>query len=90
MGVAPNPEGPWDLQKLMPAPQRTPQPDSPFTYCMYAHPWAFSEEKGELMISWSEGGMKGKIVAVKVTLKQNPGTAESSLLNRIMAKFGHK
>lgn len=42
------------------------------TYCMFAHPWAFSEEDGELMISWSEGSMAGKVVAAKVTLKKEP------------------
>lgn len=53
IGVAPNPEGPWSILNLITAPLKTPQPDSSFTYCMYAHPWAYREENGELMITWS-------------------------------------
>ncbi|RFU25360.1 hypothetical protein B7463_g10970, partial [Scytalidium lignicola] len=92
IGVAPKPEGPWALQKLIPAPPRMPQPDSSFTYCMYAHPWAYDESKGELMVSWSEGGMRGKIVAVKVTFAQNANmgnteTKKSSLVGKIMKKL---
>ncbi|KAH8809335.1 hypothetical protein F5884DRAFT_795348 [Xylogone sp. PMI_703] len=83
IGVAPNPEGPWELVKLIPAPPKTPQPDSGFTYCMYAHPWAYGESKGELMITWSEGGMKGKIVAVKVKFAQHT-TAKAGGTKRLI------
>jgi hypothetical protein len=62
------PELPFTTAKLMTASPLIKQPDSSFTYCMYPHPWAFDGEKGDLMITWSEGGMKGNIVAVKVRL----------------------
>ena len=53
MGVAPRPEGPWDIQDLMPAPPKEKHEDSIFTYCMFAHPWAYDESDGEIMITWS-------------------------------------
>jgi hypothetical protein len=71
MGVAPKPEGPWDIRKLMPAQPKTRFDDATFTYCMFAHPWAYDEGKGEFMVTWSEGTMRGRVVAVKVSLVQS-------------------
>lgn len=71
MGVAPKPEGPWDIRKLMSAKPKTRFDDATFIYCMFAHPWAFDEGKGELMVTWSEGTMRGRVVAVKVLLAQS-------------------
>jgi hypothetical protein len=68
IGVAPGPEGPWDFKPLIPAPPKEIYEDTQFTYCMFAHPWAGDESKGELIVSWSEGGMRGRVVAVKVLL----------------------
>lgn len=70
IGVAPKPEGPWDIRKLIPAVPKTKVQGATFTYCMYAHPWAFDEARGEVMITWSEGGMQGRVVGVKVSLAQ--------------------
>lgn len=70
MGVAPQPWGPWELERLMEARPRTVQADSGFTYCVFGHPWAGQEQEGEIMVSWSEGGMRGKVVAVMVKLEQ--------------------
>jgi hypothetical protein len=36
---------------------------------MYAHPWAFEVEKGDMMITWSKEGETGNVVAAKVRLK---------------------
>lgn len=91
IGVSPKPEGPWEFQKLIPAPPRTLQPDSSFTYCMYAHPWAYDEARGELMVSWSEGGMRGKVVAVKITLGKNSDRqVKLSLADKVLRKLRRK
>jgi hypothetical protein len=101
IGVAPKPEGPWDVRELIPAPPRVERDNASFTYCMYAHPWAYDEGGGELMVTWSEGGMQGKVVAVKVTLgqlghgasqteKEGKGSGvrqKLSLKDRILGKF---
>jgi hypothetical protein len=68
IGVSANVEGPYTTVALMHAFPLAPMPEEPFRYCMYPHPWAFKEEKGELMITWSEGSMNGNVVAVKVEL----------------------
>jgi len=70
VGVAERPEGPWEVVRLIEAPQRTPQPDFKFTYCMFAHPWAADVGKGELVVSWSEGGMRGKVCVAKVGFRR--------------------
>ena len=38
-----------------------------FMYCMYPHPWAFNEEEGELLVTWSEN-WPGGVVGAKVKL----------------------
>ena len=40
-----------------------------FRYCVYPHPWAGDlSGKGDLMISWSEGGMTGGVLGAMVRL----------------------
>jgi hypothetical protein len=64
MGRAKNPQGPWELHfvegfksyRHIDAPQG-------YLYCFYPHPWAFDGKKGDLMISWSEGGLSGNVIA---------------------------
>ncbi|KAI9759893.1 MAG: hypothetical protein M4579_002018 [Chaenotheca gracillima] len=66
MGTAPRVEGPWDLRELC-----TAEPidfPSPFLYCVFPHPWAFKDEDGELMVTWSEH-RPGGVVAAKLTLE---------------------
>lgn len=60
-------EGPWMLTPLFTA-GGLDRP-APYMYCMYPHPWAFNEEDGELLITWSEhwpGGVVG--ARVKLTM----------------------
>jgi hypothetical protein len=52
------------MVKLMTGSPLISMPVGSFTYCMYAHPWAFDERKGDLMITWSEGGISGSVVVV--------------------------
>jgi hypothetical protein len=66
MGVSANLEGPYTTVELMSAFSIIHMPEDSLRYCMYPHPWAFREEEGELMITWSEGSMNGGVVAVKV------------------------
>lgn len=68
-GRSSRPDEPFTTVKLMTADPLIKQPDSSFTYCVYPHPWAFDMDKGDLMITWSEGGMGGNVVAVKVRLR---------------------
>lgn len=58
-------EGPWTLTPLFTA-SGIHQPDN-YMYCMYPHPWAFNEEEGELLVSWSEH-WPGGVVGAKVKL----------------------
>ncbi|PQE19898.1 splicing factor u2af 35 kda subunit protein [Rutstroemia sp. NJR-2017a BVV2] len=65
--------GPFEIVELMTAHPLGKTSDLGFTYCMYAHPWAFPQSKGDLMITWSEGGMTGGVVAVKVRFETGIG-----------------
>ncbi|KAE8444605.1 hypothetical protein EG329_014436 [Mollisiaceae sp. DMI_Dod_QoI] len=80
MARAINAEGPWsDLSALevelySSNPNRP--PTGPFNYCMYPHPWALGfnaengmERTGDLMITWSEGGVNGCVLAASIRLK---------------------
>ena len=58
-------EGPWTLTPLFTA-SGIHRPDN-YMYCMYPHPWAFEEEQGELLITWSEH-WPGGVVGAKVKL----------------------
>lgn len=66
IGVSGNLEGPYTVVELISTFSTIPMPRESFTYCMYPHPWAFKEEEGELMITWSEGSMVGGVLAVKL------------------------
>ncbi|KAM3089285.1 hypothetical protein ACMFMG_000889 [Clarireedia jacksonii] len=65
--------GPFEIVELMTANPLGKTSGLGFTYCMYAHPWAFAQSKGDLMITWSEGGMTGGVVAVKVRFETGIG-----------------
>jgi hypothetical protein len=65
-GRAKAPEGPWDIKALDLNAYSLNEIDSTFRYCFYPHPWAFDSRKGDLMVSWSEGGMAGSVLAGKI------------------------
>lgn len=73
MGTSARPEGPFEVTELMYTYALHFVPVGQYNYCVYPHQWAFDEKQGELMITWSEGGTDGQVVAVKVKLEQNPG-----------------
>lgn len=85
LGVAPKLEGPFTIRPIMNAFPLQPMPAGSIHYCMYPHPWAYKEEDGELMITWSEGGPTGGVVAVKVQFARTMEVAEP---RRIEAKEG--
>ena len=58
-------EGPWTLTPLFTA-KGIDRPDN-YMYCMYPHLWAFNEENGELLVTWSEH-WPGGVVGAKVKL----------------------
>jgi Domain of unknown function (DUF4185) len=65
-GRAKQPQGPWEIYEVKGLRTYTMQPydPSPFRYCFYPHPWAFQTDRsGDLMITWSEGGMNGGVIA---------------------------
>jgi len=66
IGRAKKPEGPWEVEMLKLNAYTMNDVDSTFRYCFYAHPWAFDSSKGDLMISWNEGGMRGSVTAEKL------------------------
>lgn len=68
MGVSSRLEGPYEMATLMDTYPLRELPGATYQYCVYAHPWAFDEGIGEIMISWCEGTMDGKVVAVKIKL----------------------
>ncbi len=66
-GRAQEPQGPWEqiyeVEGLRTYAMQ-PYDPAPFMYCFYPHPWAFETKKnGDLMITWSEGGMNGSVIA---------------------------
>ncbi|MCJ1370988.1 hypothetical protein MMC20_002203 [Loxospora ochrophaea] len=66
MGAAARLEGPWELTAVCQA-SGIDYPNG-YMYCMYPHVWAFEEEKGELMVTWSEP-YPGNVIAAKLKLK---------------------
>lgn len=72
MGVSKRLEGPYRMTTLMDTYPLRHLPGADYQYCVYAHPWAFDETAGELMVTWCEGTMHGKIVAVKIKLATGP------------------
>ncbi|RKF63168.1 Cystathionine beta-lyase MetC [Erysiphe neolycopersici] len=63
-GIAP--EGPWQMETLDLKTYALNKDKTPFQYCFYPHPWASSERNGDLLITWSEGGMDGNVIAVQL------------------------
>ncbi|KAI9672372.1 MAG: hypothetical protein M1817_003394 [Caeruleum heppii] len=60
MGLATRLEGPYEMFPIADATGINER--GGYMYCMYPHPWAFKEEDGELMVTWSEhwpGGVIG-------------------------------
>jgi hypothetical protein len=90
IGVSANLEGPYTTVELMSAFSIAPMPKDSFRYCMYPHPWAFKEEEGELMITWSEGSMIGGVVAVKVqfAMTMDKGRPTTSMEGSIKKRRG--
>ena len=68
MGVAAQREGPFQFTKLFEA--EGIEHKEGYKYCIYPHPWAFDEEKGELMVTWSEH-WPGGVVAAKVKFEMS-------------------
>jgi hypothetical protein len=78
MARARSPEGPWDdgydlKTDLYKSPFKQKPPK--YYYCMYPHPWALGfdtytktglSRTGDLMITWSEGGLDGHVLASAV------------------------
>lgn len=71
MGASCRLEGPWELTPLCTA-EGIDRRDE-WMYCIYPHPWAFNEEEGELLVTWSEH-WPGGVVGAKVKLRM--GTPE--------------
>ena len=67
IGASAHLEGPWELIPLCQA-SGIDYPDT-VMYCMYPHQWAFAEEDGELMVTWSEQ-WPGGVVAAKLKFEQ--------------------
>ncbi|PGH12426.1 hypothetical protein AJ79_04262 [Helicocarpus griseus UAMH5409] len=57
MGAAKDPWGPFQIMQI--ATGDVLKASEHFTGCIYAHPWAFKESVGELLISWSEKWPRG-------------------------------
>lgn len=76
-GRSKKPQGPWEIKgldvKTYPLAR---QFMGSFMYCMYPHPWAADSKKGDLMISWSEGGMTGGVIGVVVRLRTSTANLE--------------
>ena len=72
IGAAAHLQGPWELTPVWQAtgidyPQE-------YMYCMYPHQWAFAEEDGELMVTWSEA-WPGNVIAAKLKFHQGRSLA---------------
>lgn len=68
LGVAPAPEGPWEIQDVGEVPKILGD-KSKTRYCLYVHEWGSNFAQGELLISWSDDGqMGGLVVAGKLKL----------------------
>ncbi|CZT42730.1 uncharacterized protein RSE6_02674 [Rhynchosporium secalis] len=71
MGRAISPVGPWDIKTLnydlYPLDSR--QQPGGYAYCVYPHPWVRDTcLDGDLVISWSEGGMTGEVMMAQLRL----------------------
>jgi hypothetical protein len=75
IGRSKSPEGPWDVHELMNAYKIGANP-YPNRYCMYVHPWASDEKKGDICVSWSEGGLVGGVLGAILRLKREQLTLE--------------
>lgn len=74
MGRASAPQGPWEVFELKDLELYALNKGEnkglfDFRYCVYPHPWGGDlAGKGDLMVSWSEGGMTGQVLAAMVRL----------------------
>lgn len=66
MGCSRSLEGPYEMFQIADA---TGIDQDGYMYCIYPHPWAFREEDGELMVSWSEH-WPGGVIAAKLKFQQ--------------------
>ena len=66
MGCSKTLEGPYELFEVAHAEGVT---QGGYMYCIYPHPWAFNEEEGQLMVTWSEP-WPGGVVAAKLEFAQ--------------------
>lgn len=76
VGIAPAPQGPWQIKDVGVAePLKV---SGGHRYCIYAHPWA-SEGGKDLFLTWSET-WPGGVVAAKLTftMQSPPPTPDSS------------
>lgn len=72
IGASAHLEGPWELIPLCQATGIS-YPNT-IMYCMYPHQWAFAEEDGELLVTWSEQ-WPGNVVAAKLKFQQGMSLA---------------
>lgn len=64
VGVAPKPEGPWEIEDGGELP-KDPGHDGP-RYALYPHEKSSNTNNGTMLVSWSDGGqMGGKVVMAK-------------------------
>lgn len=68
IGRATQPWGPWEVLKLDDVELyalngREDKGVMDFRYCVYPHPWARGGGERDLVVSWSEGGMTGGVLA---------------------------
>ena len=68
VGAATTLEGPWELFPVYTARPLDDGDEYSYMYCIYPHDWAFDEEYGMLMVTWSEH-WPGGVVAAKLTFK---------------------
>ncbi|EEH36406.2 hypothetical protein PAAG_06824 [Paracoccidioides lutzii Pb01] len=65
MGAAKDPQGPF---QVVPVAFGEKLQENAFNECIYAHPWAFKESLGEILITWSEK-WPGGIIAAKFQMQ---------------------
>jgi hypothetical protein len=70
IGASGNIEGPYLTYHLLEAFSPNLAQMTSLNSCVYPHPWAFQEESGVVMITWSEGGEEGRVFAVRVRFAQ--------------------
>jgi hypothetical protein len=74
MGCSKSLEGPYEIFKIAAA-TGIDHPDN-YMYCVYPHPWAFKEEDGVMMVTWSEH-WPGGVVAAKLIFEMGEAASFS-------------